>query len=268
MVKYLKGVYAINQELPEDKKITIGLTDCAFDWNGMTHEKYQEFAKKNLYANNARDSVMAQNFAELYENQEPINGHKKALLIQSRPHAINLNTTFEGVKTKRVGAFIKERYGDNAKIVVFNWYHWVPPEWTSKRYGQSHVYELSADGKWDAAFEMTGKEPRGFDIENTPFGETPFDYTYDEEILYQDIADGVIFYLPFYEFVCTRGLPGIVDRKFAKEYIRRNDIVNGDNSYSKEYGVREEYKDWNIFRGVDCNDYEAMKEQMNKWIDK
>ena len=35
MVKYLKGVYQINQTLPEEKKLTIGLTDCPFDWNGM-----------------------------------------------------------------------------------------------------------------------------------------------------------------------------------------------------------------------------------------
>ena len=57
-----------------------------------------------------------------------------------------------------------------------------------------------------------------------------------------------------------------MDRKFARELRIRNDIINGDDSYSKEWSVRDEYLDWKEFRGLDCNDYEIMKEQMNKWI--
>ena len=266
MVKYLKGVYQINQNLPEEKKLTIGLTDCPFDWNGMTNEKYQAFAKTYLYPLNVRDSVMAHNFMELYENQSPVNGRKKALLIQSRPHALNLNTTYTGVRTKRVGSFIKDEYGESVKIVAFNWYNWVPPEWTVKRYGAAHVIELSADGKWDAAFEISGKRASGFDIQDTPFGQTRFDYIYDQDVKYQDIIDGIIFYLPFYEFTCTRGLPGIVDRKFARTLRERNDIINGDDSYSKEWSVRDEFLDWKEFRGRDCSDYQKMKEEMNVWI--
>jgi len=267
MIKYLKGVYRINQTLPEEKKLTIGLTDCPFDWNGMTHEKYQAFAKKYLYTFNVRDSVMVHNFITLYENQKPLNGHKKALLIQSRPHAINLNTTYEGVRTKRVGSFIKDKYGEKAKIIAFNWYNWVPSAWKSKRYGKAHTIKLSNNGKWDAAFEVSGKPPIGFNIQNTPFGQTNFDYIYDDDIKYQDIIDGIIFYQPFYEFKCTRGLPGIVDRKFARVLLNRNDIMNGDESYSKQWSVRDEFLDWKEFRVFDCNDYyQDMKEQMNQWI--
>ncbi|MBV6652585.1 MAG: hypothetical protein KI786_02455, partial [Mameliella sp.] len=266
MVKYLKGVYQINQTLPEEKKLTIGLTDCPFDWNGMTHEKYLEFARQYLYTFNIRDSVMAHNFITLYENQKPVNGHRKALIIQSRPHAINLNTTYQGARTKRFGSFIKEAYKSKAKIIAFNWYNWIPLEWTSKRYGAPHSIELSANGKWDAAFEVSGKQSTGFDIKNTPFGLTNFDYSYDQDILYQDIIDGLIFYLPFYEFSCARGLPGIVDRPFAKALINRNDIINGDDRYSKEWSVRDEVLDWKEFRARNCSDYQAMKAQMNQWI--
>ena len=46
MIKYLKGIYNINRELKENEKITIGFTDCAFEWEGMTKEKYKEFEKK------------------------------------------------------------------------------------------------------------------------------------------------------------------------------------------------------------------------------
>jgi hypothetical protein len=266
MIKYLKGVYQINRTLPEEKKLTIGFTDCPFDWNGMTHEKYQDYARRYLYTFNVRDSVMALNFIEQYENQKPINGNNKALLIQSRPHAINLNTTYKGVRTKRVGSHIKDKYPEKAKIIAFNWYNWVPLEWNNVRYGEAHTIGLSDDGKWDAAFEVSGKNPTAFNLQNTPFGLTSFDYIYDQDIQYQDIIDGIIFYLPFYEFECTRGLPGIVDKKFARVLRRRNDIVNGDDSYSKEWSTRDEFLDWKAFRAFECNDYQKMKEQMNQWI--
>jgi hypothetical protein len=268
MVKHLTGIYKINKSLSEKKKITVGLTDCAFDWNDMTHEKYVEFAKTNLYTYNARDSVMAYNFISLYENQKSLQGQKKALLIQSRPHAITLNTTNERVRIKTAGYYIKEKYGEKVKVVAFNWYNWVPEEWNSKYFGKDHIIELSANGKWDAAYELSGKPTIGFNVKDTPFGQEKFDYLYDEEIKYQDIIDGFIFYLPFYEFKCSRGLPGIVDRKFAKELLKRNDIRNGDTSYSDKWSVRDEISDWEEFRIFDCNDYKKMKEQMNKWIKK
>ena len=267
MVKYLKGVYNINRTLSPEKKLTIGLTDCAFDWDGMTHEKYVEFSKKYLYPFNVRDSVMAYNFIKLYKNQKPIKGQRKALLIQSRPHAITINATYKGTKTIRVGTFLKKKYGKKVKIVAFNWYNWVPPGWTHKRYGKKHVIELSADGKWDAAYEISGNPSIGFNIKNTPFGQTGFDYIYDQEIKYQDIIDGFIFHVPFYEFTCTRGLPGIVDRKFAKELIVRNDVINGDDSYSKETSLRDEKLDWEEFRFLNCENFQKMKKQMNKWIE-
>lgn len=266
MVKYLTGIYKINMLLPEENKITVGLTDCAFDWNDMSHEKYVDFAKTYLYPYNARDSVMAYNFMNLYENQKTLQGHKKALLIQSRPHAITLNTTYKEVRIKKVGHYIKKKYGEKVKVVAFNWYNWVPEQWNSKIFGSEHIIGLSANGKWDAAYEISGKPTIGFNIKDTPFGQETFDYLYDEKIKYQDIIDGFIFYLPFYEFKCSRGLPGIVNRKFAKELLKRYDIRNGDTSYSDKWSVRDEISDWEEFRIFDCNDYQKMKEQMNNWI--
>ena len=96
MVKYLKGIYDINKNLENDKKITVGLTDCAFEWEGMTHEKYIEFEKKLSKHKYTRDSIMAFNFMKMYEQQKPIKGQKKALLIQNRPHAINSVVHYKG----------------------------------------------------------------------------------------------------------------------------------------------------------------------------
>ncbi len=264
MVKYLKGIYEINKSLDNDKKITIGLTDCAFEWKEMTHEKYTDFKKSNLKGLSTRDSIMAYNFMQLYEQQNPINGYKKALLIQSRPHATNLNIVYKDKRVKKTGSFIKEQYGNNVKIIAFNWYKWLPPEWS--KWMPEHQIELTNEGKWDAAYEITGKKTIGFNIENSPFGLTDFDYTYKQDIKYQDVIDGLIFYLPFYKFSCTRGLPNIVDLEFAKEYIKRVDIINGNTYYSEKYSPNDEKKDYDEFRSFDCNDYERMKEQMNKWL--
>ncbi len=266
MIKYLQGIYEINKNRTQDKKVTIGLTDCAFEWKDLTHKKYEEFKKNNLRGLNTRDSIMAFNFMKLYEQQNPINGHKKALLIQSRPHAINLNIVYKEKNIITTGGFIKKKYGNNVKVIAFNWYKWIPKEWKGVRWGLEHIIELTNDGKWDAAFEITENKSVGFDIKDTPFGLTEFDYSYEQNINFQDVIDGVIFYLPFYEFSCTRGLPNIVDIEFAEKYIERMDSINGNTSYSEKYTPKDEKMDWDEFRSFDCNDYEKMKIQMEQWI--
>lgn len=261
MVKYLKGIYEINKNLENEKKITIGLTDCAFEWEGMTHEKYIEFEKKLSKHKYTRDSIMAFNFMQLYEQQKPIKGHKKALLIQNRPHAINSVVHYKGRLLKTTGSYIKNEYANKVKIIAFNWYKWMPPEWY--KWMPEHPIELTDDGKWDAAFEFSGNKSIGFNIKNTPFGITEFDYSYEQNIMFQDVLDGLIFYKPFYEFTCVRGVPEIVDIEFAKELIKRNYIVYG--KVDDNWTPMDEKKDWDDFRSKDCVDYNKLKIQMNKW---
>lgn len=267
MVKYLKGIYSINKDLEANDKITVGFTDCALDWKTTTtHEQYKQFIKQSLKGYGTRDSIMAFNFLKLYDAQKLKNGKKKALLIQSRPHAINLNVDYKNIRIKKTGAYIKEVHSDKVKIVAFNWYKWVPSEWNGLWHGPKHEIALTDNGKWDAAYEMTGKPTIAFDIKNTPFGNTIFDYSYEQSILFEDVIDGMIFYLPFYEFTCTRGLPNIVDVNFAKTFIKRIDIINGNTDYSKKYSPQDEVLDWGDFRETDCVDFDELKVQMQQWI--
>lgn len=261
MIKYLKGIYEINKNLENDKKITVGLTDCAFEWEGMTHEKYLEFEKKLSKHKYTRDSIMAFNFMKMYEQQKPIKGYKKALLIQNRPHAINSIVHYKGRLLKKTGSYIKKEYTKKVKIIAFNWYKWMPPEWY--KWMPEHSIELTDNGKWDAAFEITGKKSLGFNIKNSPFGKTEFDYSYEQDIKYQDVIDGLIFYKPFYEFTCARGLPDIVDIEFAKELIKRNYIVYG--KVDDKWTPKDEKEEWDDFRSKDCVDYNKLKKQMEKW---
>lgn len=269
MVKYLRGIYAINKSLPTQDRITVGFTDCAFEWEGMTREKYLDFEERNLSQRNIRDSIMASNFIDLHEKQSPINGRKKALYIQNRPHAEKIDNIIYNYKIKTVGGYLREKYKHQVKTVALNWYNYESEDSKSPEYGKGYKIELSNDGKWDAAFELTGNKPTGFTLTGTLFGQTYFDYPYgdDDKVLYQDRIDGLIFYQPFYKFSCTRGLPGIVDSDFAKEMILRQ-MLSRVYKEGEHYTIEDEVEDWEFFRKYDCVDYVPMLEQMDKWIKK
>lgn len=271
MYKYLKGIYRINKALNDENKITVGLTDIAFDWDRMTRKKYIGFRNDMNAWYRKRDSIMANNFMQLYEQQYPINGKKKALLIQSRPHSRNMDVKYKGLKLKYVGSYIKDAYGDKVKIIVFNWYKWMPVEW--EYWAPPKKNELTDNGKWDAAFEVTGCKSVAFDFDDTPFGKTEFDYAYETGVTFQDIFDGIIFYKPFYEFVGAKGVPGVVDNEFSKELVKREAIV--DRKFFNRLGLRlfsfhfrkSSMNYYNNVTTFQCDDYESMKRQMDQWIE-
>jgi len=41
---------------------------------------------------------------------------------------------------------------------------------------------------------------------------------------WEDIADGIIYYKPFYETIITVGIPNIIDSGFESEFMRRTRI--------------------------------------------
>jgi hypothetical protein len=259
MFKYLKGVYNINKTLPVEKKITVGLTDCEFDWKGMTFQKYNAFEKKIYKEAVTRDSIMASNFLTLYERQKPINGKKKALLIQNQPHAVNINVIYRNKRIRSTASYIKDSYGSNVKTILLNWYDY-------KEAG------LTDDGKWDAAFELSNLQPVGFDLSGTPFGHTIYHLNYEQNITYQDVADGFLFYKPFYQFVAAIGVPNLVDDDFANELLSRSIIVSGEgskraNKYLKSpVSAKEGLSRYNHIRTFDCGNNRQLKRQMKKWM--
>ena len=208
-VMFLRGLYDINRN--SEHKIYVGLTDCKFSWKRIkTAEEYINFDDSPACA--YRDSTMCFHFAKMYAKQKPKNGKRKALIITNHPHA--LNASFDGVDYHRQGKWLKELYGkDNVKIVILNCaeYHFFDGKKTP----------LIAGGLWDAAFEEVNCQPFGIDIKGTPFGETPYkDPTYNN-LKWEDVADGIIYYKPFYETVLTIGIPGIISEDFEEEFMRR-----------------------------------------------
>ena len=244
--KYLKGIYSINKTLSEQEKITIGLTDVAFNWSTATIENYKIF-DEHIERNLNRDSIMAYNFVSLYESQIPKNGKKKALLIQNRPHAEKL---IYGKKYKTVGKHIADKYPKKVKVIALNWFD----------YRNENEFKLTDNGKWDVAFYKSKNKTVGFDLKDTPFGK--FYYNEPLKIKYEDIIDGIIFYEPFYNWKCVIGIPNIVDEEFSYEILRRYNIYDGEERKYTEEERYEEIKYYNKVREVECFNTKLNKDKM------
>lgn len=211
-VQFLKGLHKINRD--GRRKITLGLTDCDFAWEDV--DSAQEYLDiYNGPACDYRDSTMAANFAKMYAKQRSLKGKRKALIITNQPHATN--AAFAKRDYLRQGRWLKNLFGEQrVKIVMLNWAEY--------RLFDGRRMPLVADGKWDAAFEMLGCNPFGMDIQDTPYGATPYADPAYGNLLWQEIADGIIYYKPYYETVLAAGVRGIVDKEFEEEFMRRTNI--------------------------------------------
>lgn len=255
---FIDSLYSINSRLPENRKITLGLTDVAFDWHKPIRPyKYRRWWNKVNY-NGIRDKVMADNFIRLYKQQKPIDGHRKALVITNLPHAVNNPRTGQYGSE---GYRIKKKFGDKVRIVCLNWVDATSDDSSA----------LIDDGRWDAAFELTGHRCVGFNLAGTAFGRTPyclFGAVADDGMRWQDVADGIVWFKPFYEFLGSTGIDGFVADSCRVEQQRRLDLlkhagVDKDNDYERNKAY------YNTVRTYPCDDaanIAGMKEQMERQI--
>lgn len=248
-IQFLRGLYEINRD--SKHKITLGLTDCKFSWKEIkTAEEYRKF--ENSPACAYRDSTMYIHFSKMYAKQKPKNGRRKALVITNHPHA--LNASFEGRVYHRQGKWLKERYGnENVKIVMLNW--------TEYTHSNDQQAQLVANGLWDAAFEVVDCQPFGMDIKGTIYGRNPyFDDRYGK-MKWEDVADGLIYYKPFYETVLTIGIPGIVIADFEEEFMRRIRICFEamDRAVPTLEVIKPAYDRFDSFPGTEPQESDSVK---------
>lgn len=262
---FLDSLYRINKLLPVNRKITIGCTDIAFDWYNTTDpNRYRKWLYRNTVfqkrgKQDVRDKEMATNFLRQYKRQQPLNGKRKALLITNQPHAIDSKFN------KNEAYIIRRSLGkDKVKIVCLNWFIMLE----NGAYGTSaEQVELIDDGKWDAAFEMTGCRPVGFDIKNSPFGLCPSWY-WNDGSLWQDQADGFVFFTPYHQFTTVIGIEGYLDDNCREEMQRRLNLL-----YSAGETPSNDLNEWipycNTVRRVQPYPQETKKhmdKQMSKWM--
>lgn len=269
---FLDNLYHINQKLPHDKRITLGLTDIAFDWTQWTSpdkykwtfpNKYRKWARKNTYFHKGqrtfiRDREMAKNFLSQYKKQKAINGHQKALVIWNEPHAMRLpHGKCAGYRTK------KSLGEENVKIVCLNWYIWSNPG--EFDFAASSGPGLIDDGRWDAAFQLTGNKPVGFDLKGTPFGDTKA-WHYNDGTSWKDLSDGYIFLNPFYEFIGSIGIKNILNDECKPDMQRRlNLMADTGEMPSNDWDEMKLY--YNTVRTFPIPD-ERTRKHMNEQLDK
>lgn len=264
---FIDSLYCINSRLPADRKITLGLTDIAFDWyKAQSPVKYRKWYYKNTVGGPdnkrqlVRDKVMAENFIRQYKRQKPLNGCRKALLITNQPHAVNSKCN------KNEGFLIKQAFGnDKVKIVCLNSYSELAPDGTN---------ELTDNGKWDAAFEFTKCKPAAFDIQNTPFGKTVYcnntiwtPYTGKS---WQEYADGIVYDVPFYQFKASIGIDGFVDDGLKEEHMRRLNLMR-DAGVISDFNYEDVKRYHNTVRTFPLKAPDVLnklKEQMEKQLER
>ncbi|MGB8657965.1 MAG: hypothetical protein WCE90_09315 [Candidatus Zixiibacteriota bacterium] len=258
----LRSLYELNQRLPKDDKVDLYPSDMPFDWNTMGETRLREFWDTLPL----RDSIMA---SQIIDNFERIRGsdtkRKKALVIMNYRHAFGHR--FEhpvGKKPDNVGRFLFDKYGDKAANVYINFV-----AFASVRSDNDITLAPIQDGKWDAAFKVTGIENAGFNFEGSPFGEDSFDiWPFKSPFKYQDVFTGFVFYLPLAKFRCAVGVPGIIDSTFAPEILRRQSLyskISGQVSAS-DSSIRELKDYYNKARGFPLEDLDSLTAQIDKWL--
>lgn len=248
---FIENLYRINKSLPKEKKLVVYPSDMAFSW-GKTRTSagyYLSFILKNrlFKGSSYRDRIIGENLVKnitaVYEakNQK----RKKHLVIMNAPHAYL-------VSKKSASGWVKEAFPNEIVNVYIG---------TLTRHGKG----LIANGKWDAAIQYTDKSSIGFDLKDTPFGQTEmrtYTLTNDQKGLIQQFYHGFIFYKPIEKHLIAYGYPNFIDETFRNELRRRNRIRKPFRSYKKG--------NWEQYNTVEKSQYENIEsftKQREKWLD-
>lgn len=140
------------------------------------------------------------------------------LVIQNTYHGYKRIPTYLPLPTEptiySVGEYIYKTYPDKTFGIYINFYK------------SGSLGNLSNNGIFDAAFEYTKKTNVGFDLKDTPIGNTKFDLYrfgggYDTNVNFDYIFDGMIFYKPLKELVLKSGIPNIYPKEYEEVFFSK-----------------------------------------------
>lgn len=266
----LSEVYEINKNRKTEDKILIFPTDVAFDWNNFTtSEAYNLFLDllENRRNGIDRNVIMGQNFVDSYEETKYKNPNKtKALVIQNTYHGYTRKPPYY-IPTEPLiystGEYIYKTYPDKTFGIYINYLR-TTGGWTL----------LSNNGIIDAAFEYTKKDNIGFDLKDTPIGNSKFDlywFGWGHNVNFDYIFDGMIFYRPLKEIILKQGIPNVYPKEYEEQFFRRMAIIN--NQTLEEAMNDKENIDFlkeinNPIEGsLDEEELETVNRQIKRWIE-
>jgi hypothetical protein len=265
---FLDSLNDLNTSLPEPDKVNLYTTDLKIPARGSIKsvDDYREFLKVH-WVN--RDSLMAANIVHVFDSIQESNAkRKKCLVIMNYRHAFSkpIDNQIDGhLDIKNTGQLLFNHYQNNAANVYFNSLAstFKETDTIKNRRFRDYVHVPIQNGKWDAAFELVGKEAVGFDFANTPFGKDSLDiWAWSSQYSYQDMFTGFVYYLPLSKHYQAFGIPNYLDDGFEDELYHRLVIFKqmyGGSEVKKEQ-LKENYK-------YEETNYDDLK-RFNEIIDK
>ena len=263
----LKTIYQINKTRENNNKILLFPLDMEFNWKDFDcHSQYKLFDEYSEYGTIDRNVIMGKHFVRFYEYAKKRNpNRKKALVILNTYHGyiripkyIPLPTLPDIYST---GEYIYKTYPKITTNVYVNYYT------------QGFSKGLTNNGVFDAAFYYTKIDNIGFDLKNTPFGNSEFDlYNFGgtdyEKANFDYIFDGMIFYKPVSEMNLVVGIPNIYPKEYEKQFYKRWALIDGI-SYEQSEKVNKEFlREINKVKSFSLPDSikKKINRQINYWL--
>ena len=219
---FYQKVRGLNRSLAKDLRVHLYPCDMDSDWTSITKEAYRALCQQL----GQRDRVMANHVSEKFNEIRRSGGRAKALVIMNYRHAFPHLLLQQGGNSKTVEnmtGFLLAAYPGKVANVMINNFRIMPGSTDNQA-----VLSAIQEGKWDAAFAVSGNPSLGFSFRGSPFGDDEFDYfavPFSLGKKYQDIFTGYVFYKPLDEHRLTFGIPGLLDASFADEMRRRGQIT-------------------------------------------
>ncbi|MCC8087828.1 MAG: hypothetical protein LIO79_00940 [Rikenellaceae bacterium] len=257
----METIYRINRTSTDGKMVTWYPSDIVLDWKNIkTKEEYDKFFEKDGIV---RDSLMADRIISVYDSIAVAStANPKALVIMNYRHAYGNEFMKDAeVKPQNTGRYLFEHYQNKIANVFIH-----STALAAARSDNDVDMVLTNDGKWDAAFAITGKRNIGFDFNGSPFGEDDFDHWIANKgkHIYQDVFNGYIFYKPVDEWIVKTGVNGMMEDGYIDTVLNFIKIIYGDDF--NEEAMREEVIKWNEVQEEDNIGQEYVHAR-DKWLE-
>ena len=174
----------------------------------------------------ARDSIMADNIISTILSDSI----RKSLIIMNYRHAY--------LTSGNCGNYISQKFPDKVANVMINF---GKADLISAilKPGNEMIKPIQ-HGKWDVAFEQIEDSDFAFDFSESPFGEDRFDHFFVptssvNNLQYQDMFNGFIYYKAPNEQYTSVGYPYIFDSDNIKRLKNREQILKGYSLESWEF---------------------------------
>lgn len=219
---FLKRINLFNAMLPDSIKLKVFACDILKGKYFLTHNQVSDNSMEN------RDSLMAQPIIEWYQKTK-----RKCLVVTNYRHSFAYRNSHN--------TNIKDLHlHDNQAQYIFDLY---PDKFANVLYfgGAPTISPLQfASGQWGVAFKKTHYVPKGFSLQNSPFGEDDFDMfcltkQQQNHVKYKDMFTGIVFHTPDNTYLHEPDFPeNCIENAIRKEYnkmIEERIIVNGERVY-------------------------------------